>query len=305
MIELIALLPDGVSFEAVRIWATEDGVVTAWLILGAILALTGIGFPSPEDIPLMVLGYLIWESGFFGMNEVGGFSFTAFLFATLYCASCNVMGDVVCFAAGRRWGLSIRNRVGILRRLLNDERLAKVEGWYTRFGTATVFVGRMVAGLRLVTFFFAGTMRMPYRKFIFWDYIGCFISIPIWLSIGAAINEHEEWIMDKLGQFKIGVIIFGVLLLGGFIIYVKYFAKRKPGKTIEEELRETGETELLEKLHYDVNYQRVLSDEELAAARAQHEKDKATSARMSSVKLTNDELDAAPSQRADAPAEER
>src|SRR5690606_6006250 len=123
-------------------------------------------------------------------------------------------------------------------------------------------------------------MRMPYRKFIFWDYIGCFISIPVWLTIGALLNENEEWIGEKLTTFKYGFIAFGVCLVLGFIIYVKYFAKRKHDPKLAEDLKIEGETGLLEKVHYDVNYQRMLEDDELDAARKRHTSDRLTSSRM-------------------------
>lgn|GEM_PF-1069615 len=302
MIELIALFPEAYTFEGIKLWVTADGTVTAWIILGTILALTGVGFPSPEDIPLMILGYVCWESGFFGTNPEGGFSFVAFGSAILFCATCNVIGDVTCFAAGRRWGMSLRNNSRLLRRWINDVRLARVEGWYERFGTGTVFVGRMVMGLRLVTFFFAGTMRMPYKKFIFWDYVGCFVSIPVWLTLGALLNENEEWIGEKLTSFKYGFIAFGVSILIAFIVYVKYFAKRKYSPKLAEDLKIEGETALLDKVHYDVNYQRMLEDDELEAARKRHASDRMTSTRLQAASDAHESSTASTSRKPDAEA---
>lgn len=227
-------------FERAVEWAKGDGLVPTWILLGLVLAATGIGFPSPEDIPLTLMGFLTYQSGFFGLSDEPGVNIWFFVLATAFAATCNVTGDIACYWAGRKWGLSVRDRFRITRRLISDRALLKVEGWYMKYGNATVFIGRLIAGVRLVTFFTAGAVKMPFRKFVLWDYLGCTISVPVWLALGAygasVYNDAEawqgfrEWFNDLGGYMLLG----GLTLLGSAVVYFKFIRKSKSADDPEE-----------------------------------------------------------------------
>ena len=209
-------------------WAAADGAIPVWLALGGILALTGVGLPMPEDIWLTLAGFLAYQSGFFGSDPgVGGYTSHHFALAFLYVCACILAGDAVCWMLGRRFGLPLRERFGLFRRILTDARLIRVKRWYDTFGGGAVFAARMVAGVRFVAFFTAGVVHMRFWRFIFWDAMGCLASIPIWFVLGALGNKHfdklEAW-MKSLGT---GFMIFGALLVVGFVLYLKVFRRKR------------------------------------------------------------------------------
>lgn len=226
-------------FEQAANYAETSGSGLVWFGILFVLAATGVGFPSPEDIPLMLAGFLTYRSGAFGMHEgapPAGFDFWAFFLVTTCCAVANVVGDIGAYWAGRKWGLPIRDRVKLVRRIISDEALLKVEGWFHKFGNATVFFGRLVAGVRLVTFFTAGTAKMEFKKFVMWDFIGCYVSIPVWLAIGATgasyYSQQDKWDSFKLWVGDVGVYIFfaavGLALL--VFLYFRFVRKPKEGE---------------------------------------------------------------------------
>ncbi len=230
MFELL-LLPD--TFEIIRQaieWANQDGASMLWALIGLVLFLSGIGLPLPEDIPLILAGFLAFQAGFWGVSpDLQAFMFHHFLLAFLYCSTAILAGDSLCWLMGKRWGVSIRQKVPLLRRLLTDDRLQSVEKWFNRFGNAAVFFGRQLAGVRFVTFFTAGTVKMPYWRFLLWDGIGALLSVPLWLCLGALGNLYfedlEEWILNT----QRGVLIAASAGFLGLIAYFYYMRKRRKG----------------------------------------------------------------------------
>ncbi len=77
-------------------------------------------------------------------------------------------------------------RIALLRYLkyarITDERLAKIEKWFERYGDKAVFFGRMVPVLRELISIPAGLLRMKPVKFVTYTFCGsCMWSIALTL----------------------------------------------------------------------------------------------------------------------------
>jgi membrane protein DedA with SNARE-associated domain len=77
-------------------------------------------------------------------------------------------------------------RIALVRYLryakITDERLAKIEKWFEKYGEKVVFFGRMVPVLRELVSIPAGLLRMKYTKFITYTFFGsCVWSIALTL----------------------------------------------------------------------------------------------------------------------------
>ena len=77
-------------------------------------------------------------------------------------------------------------RVALVRYLryakITDERLAKIEKWFEKYGEKVVFFGRMVPLLRELISIPAGLLRMKSTKFITYTFFGsCVWSIALTL----------------------------------------------------------------------------------------------------------------------------
>ncbi|MBZ0137465.1 MAG: DedA family protein [Planctomycetes bacterium] len=208
---------------------------TIWPVIMLILAATGIGLPTPEDIWLTLAGFSAYKQG---GDEFVWFYFVGAFFA---CTLANLVGDSGAWFLGRKFGFGIRDRFKFMRKILTEKRMRRVQGWFDNYGNWTVFLGRQVAGVRFVTFFSAGTMRMPLPKFLLFDFLGCFISIPIWLTLGAlAAIYGREWLDSASRNVGGGLLAGGVAAVVIFLIVVKLRAKkraRRDAEQIEAEIR--------------------------------------------------------------------
>lgn len=196
--------PDWNATHRVKIWA---------FIVGS-LFLSGIGLPLPEDLPLMASGFTTYK------QAQDTFVFWHYVVTFLTVTVPILAGDLCAYALGRRYGFGLRDRVRFIGRALSDDRIARVKHWYDEYGSFTVFLGRQVAGVRLVTFYTAGTMRMSLAKFVLWDFLGCLVSVPVWLTLGTlAARFGREWMQAASG--KIGLGFLGLVLLAavGLVLF--------------------------------------------------------------------------------------
>lgn len=203
-------------------WNTEHRAII-WSAIVVVLTLAGAGLPLPEDIPLTLSGFTVFkQSGdsFVLLNYV--LAFGAVVVPIL-------AGDIVAYGMGRRWGFGLRDRFRLVRRVLSDKRMHRVQRWFDHYGNFTVFLGRQVAGVRFVTFFSAGAMRMPLSKFVLYDFLGCLVSVPVWLTLGGLAAVYgKEWLDVAAKQVGSGFLVGAVLMFLGLVFYVRLRAARRP-----------------------------------------------------------------------------
>lgn len=82
-----------------------------------------------------------------------------------------ILGDNVVYLIGRRggyhWAMRHGSRVGITR-----ARLEAGQRFFDRFGPAAVIAARFFPVLRQCNGIFAGSMQMPWRKFVAYNTFG-------------------------------------------------------------------------------------------------------------------------------------
>lgn len=217
---------------------SHRGIIWATIIF--VLFFAGLGFPLPEDIPLTVSGFTTFK--------LSGDKFVPLNYAATMAVVIIpiLLGDLLTYSIGRRWGFALPQRVRLIGRLLPEKRLARVQRWFDHYGNFTVFLGRQIAGVRFVTFFSAGAMRMPVTKFIFFDFLGCLVSVPIWLTLGTLAAIHgKEW-LDVAGRkvghgFLLGAI--GVFVL--FYLIIKLRAAYRARRTVSQIAGDTDTKEII------------------------------------------------------------
>lgn len=198
---------------------------TIWAAIVFCLVATGFGLPTPEDIWLMLAGFTTW------LSTGGEFVWYQFLGVLLLCSFANVSGDLVAWYMGYRWGLGVRDRFKFVKRAITDKRLARVQGWFDNYGLWAVFFGRLVAGVRFVTFVMAGTMKVKWWKFALVDFSACLASIPVWLTLGVLIAEHgREYANELSNKVSTSVLVGGLVLLVMVVLFYKIRNARRAAR---------------------------------------------------------------------------
>jgi membrane protein DedA with SNARE-associated domain len=206
-------------------WNEEHRLAIGGVIL-AVLFLSGVGLPLPEDIPLTLAGFTIMKQA----HDV--FVPGHFAVAFVLLAIPILGGDIIAYTLGMRYGLGLTERFHILRRVLTEARRRRVQHWFDRYHAFAVFMGRQVAGVRFVTFFTAGSMRVPLSKFVSFDFLGCLVSVPVWLTLGALASRFgEPWARGAMHRVGNGILVVAAAIILLFFVITR-LRKRRDGHTL-------------------------------------------------------------------------
>ncbi|KFE70090.1 DedA family protein [Hyalangium minutum] len=174
----------------------------AYATVFLILLACGLGVPLPEDISLILGGFLA-HKGAASLPVMMVVGFAGIL-----------AGDSLIFHFGRKLGSKVgRKPGGFFARIITPEKRAKVEGLFEKHGHKVVMIARFMPGVRAVTYFTAGSVGMPYWRFIFWDGLAALLSAPVFVFLGFHFGSELDFLIGKLkdGQF----VVMGILVAAG------------------------------------------------------------------------------------------
>lgn len=177
-----------------------------YIYLFLFLSLVGgaFGAPIPEDLPLAIGGVLIQQ----GKAE------THFVF--LACYSAIILGDLIIFLIGRRFGPALFTKSWVKKRL-PPSRIRKMKLDIEKRSLLMIFLARHLFYLRTVTFLACGAVKMRTERFLIADACAALVSVPVMLSIGYFAAEHFKKalvVFKRLEYALLAVmILFGVYLV--------------------------------------------------------------------------------------------
>ena len=187
-----------------------EGLPAYALVFGVLVA-CGLGVPLPEDISLVTGGFLAYleVANLYIMMAVG--------FAGI------LVGDTLIFSAGRRIGTQVgRGGHGFFARIVTPEKRRKVEELFGRHGEKIVMIARFLPGVRAVTYFTAGSARMKYRRFIFFDGMAALVSAPVFVYLGYHFGDELEALVRAVRRGESAVIIILVAVVASLFIYRRW-----------------------------------------------------------------------------------
>ena len=180
-----------------------------------ILVLCGLGLPVPEDIPIIISGYLV---------HLGTMDFWPALTVNLLGI---MLGDVMIYGFGYWMGpKALEHR--ILRPVMTPDRMEKVHDLFDHHGRKAIFFGRFVAGLRAPLFLVAGITRLPLRIFFGMDLTAALLSVPLMLAAAWYFGDHIDDFRRMVGTGKaVFILALGAVAawMGGKYLWRKWRSK--------------------------------------------------------------------------------
>jgi len=190
----------------------------------------GLGLPLPEELILIAGGYICakWpENARLGWMMV-------------WSATAILVGDLLPYVLGRVFGARVL-RIRWLRITVTRRRLAKFDRWFRQRGDLVIFIARFLAGIRVIAFFTAGMMKMPWRRFLMLDGLGIVIIVPLMIWIGNRGAGFIDHVIGRVQAVERGILwslVAGLLIFG--IVYAfwrrghRRKARPKPVETYVE-----------------------------------------------------------------------
>jgi membrane protein DedA with SNARE-associated domain len=203
--------------SALASWIVEIISTAGYLGVVLLMAIESACIPLPSEVIMPFAGYLVSTHQF---SLIGA--------ATAGALGCNVGSTIAYYVAawgGRpvleRWGRYI---------LISHSELERTDRFFARYGSATVFFGRLLPVVRTFIAFPAGLARMPMLKFQIYTFAGswpwCFVLAYIGYLLGARWDSDPTF-RKLFHEFD---AVVAAALVAGFtwLIWSRWRESRRP-----------------------------------------------------------------------------
>ena len=180
---------------------------TGYVGVAVLMALESACIPLPSEVIMPFAGSLV-PGGRFSLPAV----------ATAGANRCS-QGSTLAYWVGSRGGRPAVERWGAFL-LLSPADLDWSERFFERWGSAAVFVSRILPVVRTFISLPAGIARMPLVKFQAYTFVGswlwCFALASVGAFLGEAWNTNPT-LKSAFHRFDLAIVVVGVIALSVFV----------------------------------------------------------------------------------------
>ena len=189
--------------------------IESWGYLGVFIGIiaTGLGFPMPEELPIVIGGALATHS------EIRWY------FMLPVCIVGVIIGDSFLYLIGRYFGAKLIQVDFVRRRLLTPERFASIADNFKHYGVKILLFARLTPGIRAPIFLTAGITKLPLSLFLLADGIYAIPGVSLLFFLGYWFTDS---IIDLVKESAIVKPIIILVVVGGVVLYFVYHFWKKP-----------------------------------------------------------------------------
>jgi membrane protein DedA with SNARE-associated domain len=156
------------------------GPLTAYSLILGVLFICGLGVPIPEDITLIVAGFLS------GLGKIS-------LIGALLAGFVGVLiGDGLLFFLGRTYGRNVF-QWPLFKKFFSEERVKIAEQKIQQNASIICFTARFLPGLRAPIYLMCGILRVSPFTFFLLDGLAALISVPLWVWLGHFAGQNADF----------------------------------------------------------------------------------------------------------------
>jgi len=195
-------------FDLLRGCLTQYGY---WAV-GAALLLENAGLPVPGETILLLASFLAFSEHKLGLP---------WIILVGVCAA--TLGDNLGFAIGYYGGRRLLERYQKTLHI-RPAVIARGEELFARYGAATIFVARFIAGMRIIAGPLAGVLGMSWRKFLLFNFLGALLWVSVIAGVGYFFGKHWEALADLLEDANLASAV--LVVIGAVFIWWRRKEKR-------------------------------------------------------------------------------
>ena len=192
-----------------------DQLIEQFTYLGIFLVLlaAGLGVPIPEEVPIVAAGVLAHQL------------VIHWWLAMPVCLAGVLLGDIILYAAGRRWGEHILSS-RFWRHLLTPERAAMLQERYHQHGVKIIFVCRHLMGIRAGAFIMAGAIGIPFWKFLIANTAAALVSVSFAFGLAYFFTDQVVGLMADVRRIERWLILLALMAVAGWIAVIAWRRNR-------------------------------------------------------------------------------
>jgi len=127
-----------------------------------------------------------------------------------------IIGDSVGYEVGRRYGDTMLRKLP--NRIVDDAKVDKAEDLVRRLGGKAVFVGRFTTAARVLVPGLAGTARIPYGRFLFFNAAGGAIWAAGFILLGYVFGSQYQRVEKNANLFGLAVLVVVLAVGAGYFL---------------------------------------------------------------------------------------
>lgn len=171
-----------------------------WTVPAALL-LENAGVPVPGETILLFASFLAWSEGELRLPYL----------ILLGIAACT-LGDNLGYLVGRRGGRRLLERYQHIFRI-RDRTIRRGERLFERHGAVTIFFARFIFGMRIIAGPLAGVLRMPWRQFVLFNFLGATVWVTTISLVGYFFGSEWDTLVHVMGRVNLVIVIVVLAVL--------------------------------------------------------------------------------------------
>ena len=168
----------------------------------AVLLLENAGIPLPGETVLLFASFLAFEERRLHLPYI-------ILLATAACT----LGDNLGYLLGHFGGRRLLQRYQHVFRV-RDRTIRRGERLFARHGHVAIFFARFIFGMRIIAGPLAGVLRMPWRQFAIFNFLGAAAWVTTISLIGYFFGSQWNTLVRVMGRVNmvIAIVVLGLLV---------------------------------------------------------------------------------------------
>jgi len=184
-----------------------------WAV-AATLLLENAGLPVPGETVLLLASFLAFSEHRLQLPYI--------MVAGISAAT---LGDNLGFWIGYRGGRPLLERYQHIFRI-PQRVLERGERLFQRYGVTTVFFARFVFGLRVIAGPLSGVLRMDWRRFALFNFLGATLWVSVIATAGYLFGRHWNTLLRVFRRLDVAIAMV-------VAVVIVYLWRRHRGQTAE------------------------------------------------------------------------
>jgi len=167
----------------------------------AVLLLENAGVPLPGETVLLFASFLAYQEHKLHLPYL----------ILLGVAACT-LGDNLGYLLGHFGGRPLLKRYQHVFRV-RDRTIRRGERLFERHGHVAIFFARFIFGMRIIAGPLAGVLRMPWRQFVVFNFLGAAAWVTIISLVGYFFGSQWNTLVRVMGRVNLVIAIVALALL--------------------------------------------------------------------------------------------
>jgi membrane-associated protein len=183
-----------------------------WTVFFALL-LENAGVPVPGETVLLFASFLAFDEQELKLR-----------FIILVGIAAATLGDNIGYWIGRKGGRPLLDRYIHMFRIPISV-IEKGERLFAKHGPLAIFFARFVFGMRIIAGPMAGVLKMDWRKFSVFNFLGATVWVTVISVVGYKFGEEWEDLVRIMGGVNLAIGI--IALWVAYMVWRTYRARKK------------------------------------------------------------------------------